>query len=87
MFQIVEIHTRSGSQYTVITEPNGAVLVDVTRTAGHPLGEQETFRATDWHLRVNQGVLQGAFETNAGPLFTSAVVTVRQQIVKEEVYV
>ena len=80
MYQIVEITTMSGSQYTVITDSE-KTLLNVARTPDHYLPEHEVVLVTDWHLKATDGVLRGEFMTPTGPLTTSAVISVRQQIV------
>jgi hypothetical protein len=83
---IVEIHTESGSQYT-ITEYGDLTTLHVVRTEGHPLGEYSFHTLTDWTLQVMAGRLVGFFRlepVNGQPdsLRTSVITTVRQQNVK-----
>jgi hypothetical protein len=83
---IVEIHTKSGSHYT-LTDFGDLTTLNVTRPEGHPLGQYGFFSVTDWALKVTNGVLVGVFtvdssHTGSGTLTTSAVTEVRQQIVK-----
>ncbi len=83
---IVEIHTQSGSQYT-ITEYGDLTTLHVVRTEGHPLGEYSFHTVTSWSLQVTQGHLVGLFHlTPVGQepdsLRTSVITNVRQQIVK-----
>lgn len=77
---IVEIHTVTGSQYTVITRDDGTVLVNMARHESHPLPEHEVLVVTDWAMRVVQGMLLCEFTTPNGAYVTSRITQVRQQV-------
>lgn len=77
---IVEIHTQSGSQYTVITREDGTVLLNVARPMFHALPEHEVHLVTDWHMAPAFGAMVATFTVDAGVIRTSRIVSVRQQI-------